>query len=171
MSVAGPIRLVEYYGTMLLPQIRRLRDEVWGAMVELQPGHFTEDTDCRATHVVALQGALLMSAARLSFHNDSSDVPDGRFYRKRLRMLRAPLASMNRLVVHPAARGRGLATLMDRRRVVLARKAGVRTIVGWWSEASGPNRLRALEALGFRHLSGIGPGPVGRGIPLFFPVQ
>jgi GNAT superfamily N-acetyltransferase len=141
----------------LLRQIGRLRVEAWQtetARAAEMPA-WLDDIDQTARHwVVFLDGAPI-AAARLTVHQSLADVPDAESY---VGVFAAspepPIASLNRLVVHPSARGAGLSKHLDLVRLDAAESLGCRSVI--LSTASGPRRVGQLIGYGFE-LVGYGP--------------
>lgn len=96
----------------------------------------------------------LVASGRLSLHESIHDVPDAEVYVGVIDSgLAGPIASINRLVVAPAYRRRGIARLLDLTRVQAAQKLGCRYVVG--SSPTDERRLNQLCEIGF---SDLGPG-------------
>lgn len=89
----------------------------------------------------------LVASARVTVHTDPATIPYHAAFDHRL-PTPGPYASMNRLVVHPDYRGRGIARMLDCLRLRHAPRVGAAMAV---VIASG-RRVSALELLGFENL-------------------
>ncbi|MDB6151777.1 MAG: hypothetical protein JWL90_230 [Chthoniobacteraceae bacterium] len=141
----------------LLQQIGRLRVEAWETETAraAEMISWVDRFDHAARHWVVFAGTLPVAAARLSIHQALADVPDAESYAGVFPQTPTPpIASFNRLVVHPSARGAGLSKKLDMIRLQAAEQAGCRSAI--LSTASGPARVRQLTRLGFE-LIGFGP--------------
>jgi SAM-dependent methyltransferase len=91
----------------------------------------------------------------MSVHQRIEEVPDAGVYEGVFAEPPAgPIASFNRLVVHPRRRGRGLSRKLDEVRLNSAANCGCRSAI---LETHSPGRLDHVKTLGFR--------PVGRARP------
>ena len=137
----------------LMEAVERLRVEVWTAQGLTLTGALRVDALDRAAHnIVACEGDLLVASSQVSRHDVVDTMRDGAHYAPLLRPGYFPAAVLNRLVVRPSHRGRGLAAGMDARRLAVAQAWGVRFVL---TEVRG-GRVRALQDLGFETL-GISP--------------
>lgn len=145
-----------------LDEIGRLRIVAWEASGErptMAPTFgdiWLDEHDEHAHHWILRQRGEILAAARMCVHESPEHVPDKEDYVNFYSLLRCPIASINRLVVHPRLRGNGLPKLFDKVRIRLASRLGVMTVIGSTSRAS---RVRDLEEIGFRVL---GHAPVPR---------
>jgi GNAT superfamily N-acetyltransferase len=134
----------------LMEKIGRLRVEAWRTEA---PGAadmetWVDEFDRCARHWAVFDQGVLIAAARLTTHPALGDVPDAESYRGVFREPPpAPIGSLNRLVVHPSARGRGLSKRLDLVRLEAAEEMGCRSVI--LSTASGPHRVRQLMGWGF----------------------
>jgi GNAT superfamily N-acetyltransferase len=147
-SWTGPL-LVSDAATM--EKIYALREAVWRSeeslvdALGLAAAMLRDAHDAHGLHwVVAIDGSLV-AAARLCIHHDKSELPYQEGFRHLIEDLPAPVASLNRLVVHPSMRRKGLSRAITAPRIEAARAHGARSIV---VEAA-PNRIPGLRALGF----------------------
>jgi GNAT superfamily N-acetyltransferase len=117
-----------------LEEIFRLRGVVWAGQEWLTKHQdmvrLADSYEGRARHWVVRQRGQLVAAARLSLHNRVEDVPDFEFFPTgfAIAIPPPPIASINRLVVHPAHRRQGIATLLDRCRTVPERVCQAETV-------------------------------------------
>ncbi|MCP9493354.1 MAG: GNAT family N-acetyltransferase [Pyrinomonadaceae bacterium MAG19_C2-C3] len=145
---------IEISDAATLERIFRLRVEAWqtvGIAPELFPnGSWQDEYEDEARHWAVFDGERLLAAARLTFHSHLAEVPNAGVFLDLNFDAAPPLASISRLVVHPAARGLGLSCKFDRVRLQTARDAGCRTILAF---TSSDTRLRSLVRQGFMVLS------------------
>lgn len=154
----------------LLEDIYRLRVDVWRAAGEDVPGASTDGRwrdahDAHARHVAFVEDGRPIAAGRFCVHRSLAEVPDAETYASLRAELAAPVASLNRLVVHPSAQGRGLSTDLDLWRIVAAASAGCRTVIA----CAGKGRDRSLLRRGFRPL-GAADHFLGEGLLLWMPL-
>src|SRR5207245_876274 len=117
----------------LLEKIGRLRVRAWAKFVPA----VAAKTDCwldkfelAARHWVIYHDGEPVAAARMSVHQQLEGVPDAEVYKGVFaEKLPAPIASFNRLVVHPEFRGRGLPTALDLVRIQAASASGCRCCI------------------------------------------
>jgi GNAT superfamily N-acetyltransferase len=139
-----------------LDAIRRLRVRAWAAEGLLPPGTLPDGTledplDQSGRHWVVRVGYVLAAAARLTIHPTGHQLPDQDQRLPETVALPGPVAALNRLVVCPEYRGRGLARLLDQARVGAARSARCRFAV----VAAHGSRVAALQAFGFTVVCGV----------------
>ncbi len=148
---------------VLLEKIGRLRVLAWrefAPTVPVRTGCWLDQHESSARHWAIFCGGEPIAAARMSVHQRMDDIPDAEVYAGALpEALEAPIASFNRLVVHPAHRGKGLSHVLDKVRMDAVVVEDVASIVV--ATPAGPKRLTALAALGFRPIGGPRPEPVG----------
>jgi len=150
----------------LLEQIGRLRVEAWKTEAPSAAGMETwlDEYDRSARHWAVFDGGVLLASARLTTHSTFAEVPDAESYLGVFREPPPPLiGSLNRLVVHPSARGRGLSKRLDLVRLEAAENMGCRSVI--LSTASGPHRVQQLIGWGFER---IGCGPQFQKAPLCY---
>ena len=141
----------------LLCQIGRLRIEAWETETSKAADmtNWLDEFDHTARHWVVFRQGVPVAAARLSVHKRLTEAPDAESYAGVFAEApQGPIASFNRLVVHPSARGAGLSKRLDLVRLDVAEKIGCRSVV--LSTASGPKRVKQLIGWGFE-LAGYGP--------------
>jgi GNAT superfamily N-acetyltransferase len=142
----------------MLDLIYALRVEAWRARAPDFPdmGVWTDTYDQVARHWAIAHGGKPIAAARMSIHARLADVPNGEIYDKILPSdLAGPIASINRLVVHPDWAGKGLPKRLDEARIAAARQASCACVLV--ETYSGTKRVELLEALGFKPLGLAGP--------------
>lgn len=134
-----------------IESIIALREAVWRnepAILRadrLRPSILRDEHDDHGSHWVILAEGSLVAAARLCIHLDRTDLPNHRWYCSLIANLPAPIASLNKLVVHPAHRGRGLSRRLAEARIAAARAAGAKSIV----VEVVPHRVKPMRELGF----------------------
>jgi len=141
----------------LLRQIGRLRVEAWETETAraAEMPTWLDEFDQTARHWVVFREGTPIAAARLSVHQSLTEVPDAESYAGVFaEPPEPPIASLNRLVVHPSARGAGLSKQLDLVRLDAAESLGCCSVI--LSTASGPRRVSQLIGWGFE-LVGEGP--------------
>lgn len=134
----------------LLVEIGRLRVRAWStetAAAEAM-GCWVDEFDRAAIHWAVFDEGTLVAAARLTVHQEVTEVPEAESYADVFRDPPAgPIASLNRLVVDPSTRGLGLSKRLDLVRLQMAEARGCRSAI--LSTASGPHRVKQLIGWGF----------------------
>ena len=133
-----------------LPDVERLRMHVWENRLApnsaMQEG-WIDRLDYEAHHWTVSCAGELLASARMTVHDDRAGVPDEELFTAHT--LPLPLASLNRLVVSKQARGNGLSSLLDARRLQTAESLGCRCVVGVATAARVPSMSqRGWEPLG-----------------------
>lgn len=146
------IRQVTHIGE--LEQIYKLRANVWSQVRGINLDSFPDNKwydehDEHAVNWAVFSGTNIVAAARMCIHDRLSYVPDFRSSHC-YPLIPSPIASLNRLVVHPSVRGNGIAAQLDVLRISEAIRSDCRSAVVFWSEVSGEKRKAALEYQGFR---------------------
>ena len=70
----------------------------------------------------------LVASARMTLHSELQNFPGGPFYQPHVAELPPPIASFNRMVVHPEYRGLGLSNAIYRRLLTTAKESGANSI-------------------------------------------
>ena len=141
----------------LLREIGRLRVEALETETSKASAikSWIDEFDRTARHWVVFREEVPVAAARLSIHENLSEVPDAESYAGVFpQPPEGPIASFNRLVVHPSARGAGLSKRLDFVGLDASEEIGCHSVV--LSTASGPKRVKQLIGWGFE-LAGYGP--------------
>jgi len=129
-----------------------LRVAAWNeklpGVLRVSSGAWSDAHDEHALHWVIFESARVIAAARMCVHDVAASAPDSYALRPYSGCIPAPFACLNRLVVSPDARGRGLAAALDVARVAAARELGCRAVVA----ATHGNRRQALSSAGFERL-------------------
>ena len=134
-----------------MSEILTLRARSWSTVRQNADSlDWRDDFDKVGLHWLVELGGELVASARLSLHSRITEVPEDFHFRSVLDDLPGPVASINRLVVDPGHRGKGLASYLDEERIRFAREAKCESVVV--STSSGPSRENALLALGFTRL-------------------
>jgi GNAT superfamily N-acetyltransferase len=136
-----------------LAEVGRLRIVAWeasGPRPRLAPNTgdtWTDSHDEHAHHWIIREQDEIVAAARMCIHTSFNDLPDhDELSAVRGHKLLWPVASMNRLVVHPDYRRKGLSRLFDLARIDFAESSGAKSVV----VTSHPqSRIRGLLELGF----------------------
>jgi GNAT superfamily N-acetyltransferase len=133
-----------------MAEIRSLRAICWEPVYS-RGGTLEDGFDHLAQHWTLEVGAKLVAAARLTIHENLTEVPDAHLFTGLPDIAVAfPLGYITRLVVHPDYRTRGVAMQMDRERITAAKSAGCRSIAAVWNTLSGERRRNRLRSIGFR---------------------
>lgn len=86
--------------------------------------------DEKAVHWIVCQNASIIGSARLTIHKNLEDIPDAEDFIKLTLAVVPPIACINRLVVSPTMRGKGIASWLDRQRILKAQEFDAKTILG-----------------------------------------
>jgi GNAT superfamily N-acetyltransferase len=140
----------------ILERIYELRVTSWRARGNAtdSSSRWTDAYDPDAQHWAILAGERPIAAARLTILTQLCDVPDAYIYGDVLPALPSPIGSINRCVVHPEFKNRGLSRILDEVRITAARQLGAKCVV---ASVSQERRARSLETAGFKF--------VGSGLP------
>ena len=154
---------VDPHDRLLLEQIGRLRVRAWATHSPIaleHPDGWLDQFNLSARHWVIFDNETPIAAARFSVHHELCTVPDASFFDGVFAVAPpAPIASFNRLVVHPDYRGAALSRELDQIRVAAAIGAGCRSAIG--ETPSGPSRVAQLKSLGFQVIGPSRPYPNG----------
>ncbi|NEU70008.1 GNAT family N-acetyltransferase [Spirosoma agri] len=125
-----------------------------------------EPIDQTAQHWVVTRKNVVVAAARMSFHDTLDSVPYASLLPNSHWSLytHKAIASINRLVVDPRFRGRGLARLLDQARIGMAIDKGVDVILA----QPQISRLETLKKLNFSYVCELPRTPEMPNRPLFF---
>lgn len=139
----------EITGSEFVPLTFRLRYEIWSREAELRAdlhsqGLITDEHDLHARHWAVFDGDKVLAAARMCVHDQQTDSPD--FVAFSQVRLPTPVATINRLVVHPSARKLGLAYKLDHCRIEAAKQDGAKCVIG----TAVQERIAPLQRLGFQ---------------------
>jgi len=153
-SIEGGFNIYRVDYPTLINEIGELRVIAWRTEKGIAPDIFSQRTwldeyDEIALHWIMLKEKFLMASARISIHPELSEIPwadNTTVYD--MSFLKSPVASINRLVVHPDFRGRGLTRYLDRIRIDTAKKMGVKTIIA----EPVLIRINSLIDLGFKYV-------------------
>lgn len=137
-----------------MQEIGKLRAEIWNSHLPpeiINIGRWLDDIDLSAFHWTVWNAKELVGSARLSFHELADLSPEGELLPNEHGFI-GKTASMNRLVISPPARRKGLANQLDSLRIEFARKLKAKNIVISLS-AEQPWRIESLERRGFQVVS------------------
>jgi GNAT superfamily N-acetyltransferase len=134
-----------------------LRFRVWSEQegVELkneESGLIADELDATAYHWGAFEDDKLIGSARLSVHHELVSIPDIELYAGL--SIPLPTASLNRLVVEQAIRGKGIARMLDEHRIQFARNFPVKSIIV--APVNRKSRVDSLLTLGLIKLDNYG---------------
>ena len=147
-SIDSPV-LREITNTGWVAITLSLRFEVWSTETTLRSeirelGVIADEHDAHARHWAVFCGDEVVAAARMCIHSNQEESPDAGAFTGIC--LPSPVATLNRLVVHPSARHLGLASRLSACRVEAAKQDGARCVVGTPTRA----RISSLQKLGFQ---------------------
>ena len=146
---------IEVNASEILNRIYRLRVDAWLASginpVGSCSSEWEDEYESHARHWAVFDGERLLAAARLSIHQSLSEVPSSYVFDRLKFEAVPPIGSINRLVVHPDARGKGLSGKLDCVRVQTAARAGCSVVMAYCLE----ERIKPLEKLRFVSISPI----------------
>ena len=130
-------------------EVLTLRSRAWVSSTG-RVGYPEDAHDAHGHHCGIEDGGRLVAAARLCLHGSGDELPDGcsGLGTEVLGHVRYPVACLNRLVVDPAWRGRGLAGRLDAERLRLAQGQGCASAL----VVCGGRRRTALVTTGFLDL-------------------
>lgn len=138
----------------MLEKIAQLRVAAWQANGEVRLFIANQDIhndehEKHGIHVAILYKDYPVASAKLCIHETARECPDPESLYGYEEQLAAPIATLNRLVVHPNFRRKGLSLLLTEFRISVAKQNKCGSIVGVVEQNS---RKRQLEAFGFRNL-------------------
>jgi GNAT superfamily N-acetyltransferase len=137
----------------LLSEVYSLRIVAWRPHTDIHVGivEWIDEIDGKARHWAILRNGTPIAAVRLSLHEELRGVPSHDVYRGVFAdALPTPIASYNRMVVHPDFRGLGLSHRLDEISMETARNMGARVLIGaTGSFKHNEGRIRAMIAKGF----------------------
>lgn len=134
-----------------------LRRKAWESVDEFDDEAFpdevwVDDFDTDAIHYAVFDENKIIASARIGVYHSFEDIPYMDMMKKYKSLFELPVASFNRLVVGINFRRNGIAEILDKVRIDLAREYGVKTIVG----QSVPCRIKSLRKSGFEYIDDIG---------------
>lgn len=137
-----------------LLQVQELRHLAWSSGGETpefiaKQDILRDEHDVHGVHWIVKDRGSVIAAARLCIHRTLVCSPDPEALVGYEDVLRYPLASLTRLVVHPQFRGQGLASMLDEARIHYALIHHARSIV---SIVEIEARMKKLERIGFCRL-------------------
>lgn len=148
--------LVNRPSSSQMEEIYRLRVEAWRGQSRLSSGmtHWVDEVDAVARQWAIVHHGVVVGAIRMSLHESLAQLPSAEVYVGVLpSALPPPIASYNRLVVHPDHRGHGLSRVLDLVCLEAARAAGASALVGaTGSVEANRRRIEAMKRLGFQEL-------------------
>jgi predicted GNAT family N-acyltransferase len=152
------VQVREITGTKYVPLTFRLRYEVWSEVMHVKPEFraqrlINDEHDEHAQHWAAFDGDNVVASARMCIHEKQHDTPDAFIFCQT--HLPAPVATINRLVVHRKWRGRGISQQFDACRIQAARNGNARCLL---ASASG-TRIASLQRSGFKLTEYSGTSP------------
>ena len=141
----GKLRIVAWEASGPRPKMAPQVGDIW-----------TDIHDQHAHHWIVREQGCIVAAARMCVHIPVSDLPDHENYAIYRDIFYWPVASINRLVIHPRLRRIGLPKLFDRVRIISANRLGAKSLIASTERES---RIRNLSDVGFK-VVGEAPEPV-----------
>jgi len=135
----------------IIDEIGVLRIVSWKDEKGVDPVFFSkptwiEDADCVGKHFAILHKEKVVASARMTFHTTLESVP---YYdlllNHELPYLKFPIASINRLVVHPDFRRKGFSNILDLARINSCLENKINHIIAQPQDI----RVEPLQKLGF----------------------
>jgi len=114
-----------------------------------------DELEASAWHYLVSRDGALVASGRMTIHEEVGALPDPGFLLPFAAPVPVPVASLNRLVVHPTVRGNGISSWIDDVRVIDAATHGARAIAA--SVLSDSAREASLIRRGFRVVGTISP--------------
>ena len=145
----------------IIDEIARFRAAAWtkedGLADDAFPdGQWTDRYDATATHwVIRDASGTLVGSARLSVHPRLQDVDEWEYYERLGLAVGGPIAAPARVVIHPTARGFGLAAQLLDAQDEAARSAGATCAL----RQASPRMANLLVSRGWRILGRGSPDP------------
>jgi hypothetical protein len=139
--------------TDTLAEVGRLRIIAWeacGPRPKMAPkvgDMWIDSHDEHAHHWVVSEEGRIVAAARMCVHTSFCELPDYEDLADCESKFLRPVASINRLVVHPECCGNGLPNLFDSARLRLALELGAKSVIGCTHLKA---RIKSLGELGFK---------------------
>jgi hypothetical protein len=149
--------------TSLLHEIGRLRVRAWSSFdhtLASKMSIWLDEFEITSRHWCTFHNGEVIAAARMTICKTLNEVPDAFLYAGLLGCAPpGPIASFNRLVVHPRYRGNRRSFILDDIRLSQARIARCRAVV--CETHSGEKRIAQLVEFGFRIVGPARPYPAG----------
>ncbi len=125
------------------PHIRPdlVKDGMWLENLDFQPN---------AEHWVVRHNSKIIASCRLSFHDAIDDVPLSQIMKPYADKSTSLYSSINRLVIHPDHRCKGISMILDLMRVYSAKHNGSTQL---FADAIGEKRAESLKKIGFKNHS------------------
>ena len=137
----------------LLEQVYILRVSAWRTQATIDSGivEWRDRFDQDGRHWAFICCNAPVAAVRLTIHDNVLDIPDAEVFDGILPAdTPLPIASYNRMVVHPSHRGMGLSSRLDEVSISAARDMGAACLVGSTGSVHGnKRRVESMLRLGF----------------------
>lgn len=153
-----------------IEEIGRLRYLAWKDVEGINreffsKGYWIDEWDKTSLIWIIKFNKIIIASARLSIHHDIESIPWNDCIPSEARkLLITPLASMNRLIVHPNFRKRGLSQALDMARINTAKEKKLKAIIAEPTNS----RVAAIEKYGFKDYGRFGSTPELPGVTLGF---
>ena len=141
----------------ILQRIYYLRAEIWRDFLKVanldslfKQNMYTDIHDNHALHWAIISEDRVLGAARMCIHDTLSSIPRAQAFMHSNVPIPSPIASFNRLVIHPDARGQKLTKRFDQVRVEEAKQRNCQSVVVGMSEFTPPYRVNSLKKIGFQ---------------------
>lgn len=135
----------------MLRQIEAFRLNVWRQLIgaDAATARFaTERFDYTGWHIVHRSRGEIIATGRLLVVDELEQVPDLCSFAPYVKRMDFPIGFLNRLVVHPMHRRKGLGRRVNSQRLELSERLGVREV---WVEVQ-DNRVGSMQRLGFEEV-------------------
>ncbi len=155
-----------------IEEIGRLRYLAWKDVEGINKdffskGYWIDEYDKSSLLWIIKSGNTIAASARLSIHHTIETIPwKNSIPPGAADFILTPVASMNRLTVHPDFRRRGLSKQLDLVRIQAAREEKVKTIIAEPTKS----RVSVIEKYGFKDFGRFGDTPELPGVALAFKV-
>lgn len=162
--------LIRVYYPECIEEIGRLRYLAWKDVEGINKDFFSKgywiDEYDKTSFIWGIKfNEIIIASARLSIHHTIESIPwCNSIPSGVLELLKTPLGSMNRLIVHPDFRKRGLSKPLDMIRINTAKEKKLKAIIA----ETVNSRSSAIEKYGFRDYGSFGSTPELPGVKLGF---
>lgn len=166
-------RLIKVQYPDHIEEIGRLRYLAWRDVKGINKEFFSKgqwiDDHDKSSHLWIIRyGDLMVATARLTIHHDFIEIPwNNCIPPEAVALINPPVASINRLSIHPDFRGKGLTRPLDLVRINIAGELKVNAIIA----EPVLSRFHTLERYGFQHFGLFGKTMELPGVTLGFKIK